>query len=151
MLWGLRWGSHPRSQRRDRGHPRLFCLSFGIGHFLARQRTRLIGGLRNCFKLHAAGGVHEDEDDIAGFDGFVDFLQHAAVELGAGLVDAGGIDKDDLRGGIRVLVRGDFDHAQDAIARGLRLGGDDGYLFAGEGVEEGAFADVGPAENGDES
>jgi hypothetical protein len=33
----------------------------------------------------------------------------------------------------------------------LRLGGDNGYLFAGEGVEERAFADVGPAENGDKS
>ena len=53
--------------------------------------------------------------------------------------------------GLVSFVRGDLDHAHDAVARGLRLGGDNGHLFAGEGVEERAFADVGPAENGDES
>ena len=115
------------------------------------HRAGLISDLRNFLQLNAAGGVHEDQDDIAGFDGFVDFLQHAAIELRAGLVDAGRIDEDDLRGGIGVLVRGNLDHAQDAITRGLRLGGDDGYLFAGEGVKKGAFADVRPADNGDES
>ena len=102
-------------------------------------------------KLNAAGGVHQHQHKVAGFESFVDLLQHAAVELRAGLVDAGSIDKDDLRGGICVFARGNLDHAHDAVARGLRLGGDNGYLFAGEGVEERAFADVGPAENGDKS
>lgn len=62
-------------------------------------------------------------------------------------MDAGGIDKNDLRRGICALVRGDLDHTHDAITRGLRLCRDDGYLFAGEGVEERAFAHVGAAEN----
>ncbi len=101
--------------------------------------------------MNAAGCVHQHEHNIARLESFVDLLQHAAVELRTGLVDARGVDKDDLRGGICVLVRGHLDHAHDAIARGLRLGGDNGHLFAGEGVEQRAFADVGPAENGDES
>jgi len=113
--------------------------------------THFSGWLGGGFQLHAAGGVHEDEDEVAGFESFVDLLQHAAVKVRAGLVDAGRIDKNDLRGGIRALVRGNLDHAHDAIARGLGLGGDNRHLLAGEGVEERAFADVGPAENGDES
>jgi RimJ/RimL family protein N-acetyltransferase len=48
-------------------------------------------------------------------------------------------------------MRRHFHHAHDAVARGLRLGSYDGYLFAGEGVEQRAFADVGPAEYGYES
>ena len=127
-------------------------LSFGPGlPYRHPLPTCYRGRRRRRFQLHAASGVHEHEHHVAGFKGFVDLLQHAAVELRAGLVDAGRIDKDDLRGGICAFVRGDLDHAHDAIARGLRLGGDDGHLFAGEGVEERAFADVGPAENGDES
>ncbi len=52
---------------------------------------------------------------------------------------------------MNAFSRRDFDHAGNAIARGLRLGGDDGDLFAGESVEQRALAGVGPAEDGDES
>src|ERR1035437_1989272 len=85
------------------------------------------------------------------FEGLVNLLQHAAVKLRAGLVDAGRINKNDLRGRVCTLVGRDLDYAHDATARGLRLGGDDGHLFAGEGVKERAFADGGPAENGNKS
>ena len=49
-------------------------------------------------ELDAARGVHQHQDKVAGFEGLVDLLQHAAVELRAGLVDAGRVDEDDLRG-----------------------------------------------------
>jgi hypothetical protein len=66
-------------------------------------------------------------------------------------MDAGSIDEDDLRRRMYALQRRNLDHPGDAVARGLRLGGDNGHLFAGESVEQRAFADVGPAENGDKS
>jgi len=82
----------------------------------------------------------------------VDFLQHAAIELRGGLVNAGCVDKDDLRGGkFFAFVRGHFNDAKDSVARGLRLGRDDGDLFASEGVEQGALAYVGTTEDGDKS
>ena len=88
------------------------------------------GGLGGGFQLHAAGGVHEDEDEVAGFESFVDLLQHAAVKVRAGLVDAGSINKDNLRSRMHAFVRRNFDHSRDAVASGLWLGGDDGNLFA---------------------
>jgi hypothetical protein len=81
----------------------------------------------------------------------VNFLEHAAVELGGGLVDTGRIDEDDLRAWMAAFARGQFDDAGDAIARGLRLGRDDGDLFAGQRVEQRALPYIGTAENGNES
>ncbi len=103
------------------------------------------------FELNPAGSVHKHQNQVAGFEGFVDLLQHAPVKLGAGLVHAGGIDENDLRGWMRSLARCNLDYADDAVAGGLRLGRDDCDLFAGEGIEERAFADVGTAENGNKS
>ena len=57
----------------------------------------------------------------------------------AGLVDAGSIDKDDLRGRMLAFARRDLDHSRDAVAGGLRLGGDDSDFFAGKGVEQRTF------------
>lgn len=61
------------------------------------------------------------------------------------------VNKDDLRGGVMAFFSGDFKDARDAIARGLSLGRDNGYLLADERVEERAFAGVGAAENGYET
>ena len=102
-------------------------------------------------ELDAARGVHQHKDEIARFQSLVDLLQHAAAKLRAGLVHAGRIDENDLRGRMPALSCGDFNDAGDAVARGLRLGRDNGHLFAGEGVEQGAFAHVWAAENGDKS
>jgi len=54
----------------------------------------------------AARSIHQYKHHVARFERLVDLLQHAAVELRAGLVHAGCVDKDDLRGGICILVRG---------------------------------------------
>ena len=78
-------------------------------------------------------------DYIAGFEGFVDLLQHAAAETRTGLVDAGGIDKTICAAGCTPLQRRHLDHSGDAVAGGLGLGGDDGHFFAGEGVEQRAL------------
>src|ERR1700728_3659666 len=106
------------------------------------------GGITGSFELDAARGVDENQHQVARLEGFVDFLQHAAVKLRGGLVDARCIDENDLRGGMHAFAHGDFDHARNAIARGLRLGRNDRNLFAGEGVEQRAFAGVGPTEDG---
>ena len=121
----------PRSQSRDLGHPG--------------------GRFRSCFQLHSPRRIHQYQHHIAGFQCFVDLLQHPPVEVRAGLVDAGSIDKDDLRRRMHALARRNLDHPGDAIAGSLRLGGDDGDLFAGQGVEQCAFTGVRPAENGDKS
>ena len=104
----------------------------------------------------AVGHVDDEEDGVAGFEGVVDFLHHAAVELRVGLVHAGGVDQDDLGGGVAGLALGflfqrDFEHAVDAGARGLRFVRDDGELLAEQGVEQRGFAGVGAADDGDET
>jgi len=95
--------------------------------------------------LHAACSVHEHKNYITGFKRLVDLLQHAAVQVRTGLVHARSIDKDDLRRGMHTFDRLHFNDPGDAIARGLRFGGDNGHLFASESVEQRAFAGVGTA------
>ena len=46
---------------------------------------------------------------------------------------------------------GHVDDPQNAVARGLGLGADDGQLFADQGIEQGGFAGVGTTQNADES
>ncbi len=61
-----------------------------------------------------------------------------------GIVNARRVDEDDLRG-----FAGE--NAQDAIARGLRLGRDDGNLLAQQRVQQRGLAHVRLADNGDEA
>ncbi len=77
----------------------------------------------------------------------MNFLQHAPVELRTGLVHTGCIHKNDLRRRMNLLARRHFQHAENTVARGLRLGRDDGHLFAGQRVQQRAFAGIGPTEN----
>jgi hypothetical protein len=85
--------------------------------------------------LDPACRVHQQQHQVAGLQRLVDFLQHAPVQVRSGLVNAGRIHKDDLRRRMLALARRNLDHPLDAIAGGLRLGGDNGHLFAGEGVQ----------------
>ena len=127
--------------------PRFQCEPGAPGFVPVREHRRVSG----CFKLHAAAGIHQHQNHIARRERFVDFLQHAAVELRGGLVHARRIDKHDLRRGMNFLARFHFQHADDAVARGLRFGRDDGDLFAGQGVHQRAFAGIRPAQNGNKS
>jgi hypothetical protein len=54
------------------------------------------------------------------------------------------IDEDELR-------RADGANARDAVARGLRLGTGDADLLADQGVQQGALADVGAADDGNQA
>ena len=49
------------------------------------------------------------------------------------------------------FARRHLHHAGDAVARGLRLGRDNGHFLARERVQQRAFAGIGPAENGNKS
>ena len=102
------------------------------------------------------GHVDDEEDGVAGFEGVVDLLHHAAVELSVGLVDAGGVDEDELGCGVAGIdfvffAQGDFENAVDAGARGLRFVGDDGELLAEQRVEQCGFPGIGTADDGDET
>ena len=102
------------------------------------------------------GYVDDEEDGVAGLEGVVVLLHHAAVELGVGLVDSGCVDEDDLGGGMAglswaLLFQGDLEDSVNAGAGGLGFVGDDGELLTEESVQEGRLARVGAADDGDEA
>ena len=104
----------------------------------------------------AMGDVDDEQDGVAGLQRVMDLLHHAAVEVGVGLVNAGGIDEDELGGGVAFRLLGLFEggqlqDAEDAVAGGLGLVGDDGELLAEKRVEERGLAGVGTADDGDET
>jgi len=108
-------------------------------------RERALELLR--FARHGLFGAHErdvgDEDDHVGVTGRVAGRGvHDPAELGARSMDAGGIEQGDL--GAVVM-----DDAEDGVAGGLRRGRDDGQRLLERGVEEGGFADIGAADEGD--
>ena len=71
-----------------------------------------------------------------------DAVEEGAEAVGGG-ADAGGVEEDDLE------VGGVVD-AADGAPGGLGDGGDDGYGFAEHGVQEGGFACVGAADDGNQ-
>jgi len=102
------------------------------------------------------GGVDDEEDGVAGFEGIVNLLHHPAVKLGVGLVDSGCVDKDDLGGGMAgfaraLLFQRDLEDTVNAGAGGLGLVRDDGKLLTEKSVQEGRLARVGAADDGDEA
>ena len=85
-----------------------------------------------------------ERKNVDAFEGVLQFVHHLAAEGVFRLVDAGRVDENDLR----VVAIQD---ALNAIARGLRLGRNDGDFAADERIDERGFAGVGAADNGDES
>ena len=75
-------------------------------------------------------------------DGVVHDIVHIVAEARARLMEARRVDEHELR----VLVR---DDAADAVARRLRLMGNNGDLFANEVVDERRFTDVRPPHDRD--
>ena len=90
------------------------------------------------------GGIDQKRDDVH----VVELKQSALVNLGAqavlGLVDARGIDKDQL-------VAGAVDDGAHAAARGLGHRRGDGDLLAVAGVEQRGLAGVGTADQGNKA
>jgi hypothetical protein len=52
---------------------------------------------------------------------------------------------------MHAFSRRDLHNSGDAIARGLRLGGNNGYLLTRQSVEQGTLPGIGPAQYGYES
>ena len=94
--------------------------------------------------LAHGGGVHHDDQRVNALQRVLGGLHHVFAQTGAGRVQAGGVQKDNLR----VLLRID---AHDAVAGGLGPVGDDGHFFAHHGVHQSAFAHVGATHNGDKT
>jgi len=90
------------------------------------------------------GGVREEKKDVDAFESGGDFAHHLLVQDGIGFVQAGRIYEDDL-------AFGAVDDALNAVAGGLRLGGDDGNFLADETVEERGLSGVGAANDGDKA
>ena len=104
------------------------------------------------FKLHAAAGVDQHQHQVAGFESFVDFLQHPPVELRSRLVHAGRIDKNDLRRrDARSLRAGTSTTPAMRLRVVCGLGVTMATFSPDEGVQQRAFAGVRPAEDGDKS
>ena len=77
----------------------------------------------------AGGRVNHQHYQIDGRERVRDDAHHPAIELIAGFVNARRVEKNYLPFGPR-------QNAADASARGLRLVGNDGYLFADEFIEQ---------------
>ncbi len=65
-------------------------------------------------------------------------------------MNAWSVDQNDLAAQLTLLL-GNVNDPQNAVARGLGLGADDGQLLADQGIQERGFAGVGTAQNADES
>ncbi len=90
-----------------------------------------------------APGLHEQQGQIdIAHNGPCRAIEVAVEGTLPALVDARRIDEDDLAAG-RGL------DSQDGVARSLGLVGGDGQLHAEDAVQQGRFADVGPADDGD--
>ena len=85
-------------------------------------------------------GVGHVEQHVGVRQGAAHEIHHRLLQLVRGLQDAGRVGVDDLE----ILAR---DDAHDAVACGLRLGGDDREFFAHEGVHQRRFAHVGIADD----
>src|ERR1700691_1852278 len=91
-----------------------------------------------------ARDVHHQEQQVALAESAAHGVDHALGQERIGLMDAGGVEEDDL--GIR---KGE--HALDGRAGGLGLVGDDGDLGADDLVQQRGFTGVGAAENGNKA
>ena len=65
-------------------------------------------------------------------------------------MNSGCVNQNDLAASFALLFA-DLNDSEDSIARGLRLGTDDGKLLTDQCVQQRGLAGVGPAENADES
>ena len=86
--------------------------------------------------------LDEQSDEVHVRDGIARDLHHVVAQTAARLVKARGVEQDELR----IALGHD---AVDAVARGLRLIGDNGDLLADERVGQAGLADVRTSAEGD--
>ena len=91
------------------------------------------------------------QHEIAAFQRFAHLDHHLAAQRTVGLVHSRSIDQHDLRRRRLPFALGNVNDALNAVARGLRLGRDDGQLLAHQRIEQRGLARVGAAENADET
>ena len=89
-------------------------------------------------------GLHQQQDRVHVGHALLHHVHHVVPQAGAGLVEARGVHKDELA--LPTVQDG-----RDAVAGGLGLVGDDGYLLSYQGVGQGGFAHVGTAAKGNNS
>ena len=94
--------------------------------------------------LRPDGGdrLYNEHDGVHIRNALAHNIHHIVAEAGARLMEAGGIEKYELR--FTALA-----HGGDAVSRRLRLVGDDGNFLPGKSIRQGGFADVGPSADGD--
>ena len=100
--------------------------------------------------IELAGRVHDQENNVAAFQGLTHLDHHLAAQRAVWLVHAWSVDQHDLRG-VAAFAFGQIDDALNSIARGLRLGRDDREFFAYERIEQRGLASVGAAEDADKT
>ena len=87
------------------------------------------------------GAIHQPEHDVGVGKGLLRHVDHVLAQFVQRAVDAGRVEEEDLRVGLG-------DDAEDLVARGLRLGRDDGEFLPQQPVEQRGFARVGAADHG---
>jgi hypothetical protein len=110
-----------------------------------------VGLLTRAFSLilkrHPPRNIHQHQHQVPRLQRVVNLLQHSAIELRAGLVHPGRVYKHNLRRLLFSFARRRLKHAQNAIARGLRLGRDNGHFLAGQRIQQRAFPHVRATDN----
>lgn len=95
--------------------------------------------------VHAGEGVDDEDDEVGGGDGDVCFGADDGAEVVVeGGSDAAGVHDGDGEGSV-------FETGGEAVAGDAGSVVDDGDAAAGEAVEEGGFADIGAADDGDDA
>ena len=113
----------------DGEHRRAVC-RFDAGNQLALLRP------------DGSNRLHNEHHGVHICNALAHNADHIVAEARARLVEAGGIEKYELR--FAALT-----HGGDAVSRRLRFVGYDGDFLSGESVRQSGFADVGPSADGD--
>jgi len=94
--------------------------------------------------------VHDQQNQFAAIQRFPHFRHHLPAKRSVGPMNSWRVNENDLAA-LPSLLFGHVQDSQDAVARSLRLGTDNGDLLAYQRIEQSGFAGVGPAQDADES
>ena len=133
---------HVGGIRRNHGQKRLFFHGVDL---IDDEDGRRTGGLalldQGQLLLADVCNRLDDEQNRVDVDNrFLHNIDHIVAEFGARAMEARRVDEDELR----ILA---VQNGTDAVARGLRLMGNDCEFFADERVCQRGFSDVWPARN----
>ena len=95
-------------------------------------------------------GIDDHQDQIASRHRLAHIRHHLAAERGVRAMHSGRVNQHNLPR-IAAFLFGNIDDPEDAVARRLRLGRDDGELLPDQRIQQRALARVGPAKDTNES